>query len=59
MEGGFNRSPESGQCTVESLASSVVDSGHHSRAKLEEAWGVYHEPMEFVQGAAEQGIRGT
>lgn len=36
-------------------ASSAADNKHNMDDKLEEVWGIYHDPMEFVQKAAETG----
>lgn len=54
MMGGVD-SLESGQGNMDALASSEASSANVAEDKAEEVWGIYHEPMEFVQEAAKTG----
>ena len=55
MKGGMNSSLESGQETIGVPTTCFADSEHNSCDNPEEVWGVYHDPMEFIQKAAETG----
>lgn len=54
MMGGVD-SLESGQGNMDAPASTEANSANVAEDKAEEVWGIYHEPMEFVQEAAKTG----